>query len=93
MPGRPAARILDPVAHPLPEMLMPGLGSPNVMIGYKPAWRGVLAAAAAATQAAKQTRTQRSRPPRRPLLPLPGRRRRKLPRKPPRLRLRPAWRR
>jgi uncharacterized Zn-binding protein involved in type VI secretion len=53
--GRPAARILDPVAHPLPGMLTPGPGSPNVLIGSKPAWRGVLAAAAAAIQAAKQT--------------------------------------
>jgi uncharacterized Zn-binding protein involved in type VI secretion len=55
MPGRPAARILDPVAHPLPGMLTPGPGSPNVTIGYKLAWRGVLAAAAAAIQSAKQT--------------------------------------
>jgi uncharacterized Zn-binding protein involved in type VI secretion len=40
-PGRPAARIGDPVAHPSPEVLTPGLGSPNVFIGKKPAWRGV----------------------------------------------------
>lgn len=50
---RMAARILDPVIHPLPGMLQPGPGSFNVMIGGKPAWRGVPAAAAAAIQAAK----------------------------------------
>ena|SRR5581483_1907486 len=54
MPTGPAARILDPVVHPLPPVLQPGPGSPNVIIGYKPAWRGVLAAVAAALQAAKQ---------------------------------------
>lgn len=54
MPKGPAARILDPVLHPLPGMLQPGPGSMNVLIGNKPAWRGVPAAAAAAIQAAKQ---------------------------------------
>ncbi|MFC5394714.1 PAAR domain-containing protein [Bosea vestrisii] len=53
--GRPAARILDPVIHPLPGMLQPGPGSFNVIIGSKPAWRGVPAAAAAAIQSAKAT--------------------------------------
>ncbi|GLS42235.1 PAAR domain-containing protein [Methylobacterium brachythecii] len=53
MPKGPAARILDPVAHPLPPILQPGPGSPNVLIGSLPAWRGVPAAAAAAIQAAK----------------------------------------
>jgi uncharacterized Zn-binding protein involved in type VI secretion len=53
MPKGPAARILDPVAHPLPPVLQPGPGSCNVMIGSLPAWRGVSAAAAAAIQAAK----------------------------------------
>lgn len=53
--GRPAARILDPVIHPLPGMLTPGPGSFNVVIGSKPAWRGVPAAAAAAIQSAKAT--------------------------------------
>ncbi|MCO5093523.1 PAAR domain-containing protein [Bosea sp. (in: a-proteobacteria)] len=53
MPTGPAARILDPVLHPLPGMLMPGPGSMNVFIGSLPAWRGVSAAAAAAIQAAK----------------------------------------
>ncbi len=55
MPGRPAARILDLVAHPAPGVLTPGPGSINVIIGGKPAWRGVTAAAAAAIQAAKAT--------------------------------------
>ncbi len=53
MPTGPAARILDPVIHPLPGVLQPGPGSLNVLIGNKPAWRGVTAAAAAAIQAAK----------------------------------------
>ena len=55
MPKGPAARTLDPVVHPLPGMLTPGPGSVNVIIGGKPAWRGVTAAAAAAIQAAKAT--------------------------------------
>ncbi|WP_248309420.1 PAAR domain-containing protein [Bosea sp. Tri-44] len=51
--GRPAARILDPVIHPLPGVLQPGPGSFNVIIGGKLAWRGVPAGAAAAIQSAK----------------------------------------
>ncbi len=54
MPGKPAARVTDNVAHPAPPVLGPGPGSPNVFIGKLPAWRGVPAAAAAALQAAKQ---------------------------------------
>ncbi|HSI88204.1 MAG TPA: PAAR domain-containing protein [Pyrinomonadaceae bacterium] len=54
MPTGPAARILDNVAHPLPPVLTPGPGSPTVLIGFLPAWRGIPAAAAAALQAAKQ---------------------------------------
>jgi len=54
MPGKPAARITDPVSHPLPPVLGPGPGSPTVLIGYLPAWRGVPAAAAAALQSAKK---------------------------------------
>ena len=42
----------DPTAHGTP--LSPGPGSPNVMIGMKPAWRGVPTAAAQALKAAKQ---------------------------------------
>jgi hypothetical protein len=49
-----AARVTDPVIHPLPPVLSPGPGSVNVLIGFLPAWRGVPAAAAAALQAAKQ---------------------------------------
>ena len=54
MPTGPAARITDNVMHPLPPVLTPGPGSLNVLIGFLPAWRGVLAAVAAAMQAAKQ---------------------------------------
>lgn len=53
--SRPAARITDAVAHPLPPVLTGGPGSPNVLIGSLPAWRGILAAAAVALQSAKQT--------------------------------------
>ena len=55
MPRGPAARILDPVVHPLPGMLLPGPGSLNVITGGKLQWRGVPAAAAAAIGAAKAT--------------------------------------
>ncbi|MBK7708613.1 MAG: PAAR domain-containing protein [Acidobacteria bacterium] len=54
MPTGPAARITDNVVHPLPPVLTPGPGSPNVLIGFLPPWRGIPAAAAAALQAAKQ---------------------------------------
>lgn len=54
MPKGPAARVMDPVLHPLPGMLQPGPGSVNVIVGGMPAWRGVPAAAAAAIQGAKQ---------------------------------------
>lgn len=54
MPGKPAARITDPVIHPLPPVLTGGPGSLNVLIGFLPAWRGIPAAAAAALQSAKQ---------------------------------------
>jgi PAAR motif len=50
----PAARVTDPVAHPLPPILGPGPGSVNVLIGDLPAWRGIPAGAAASLQAAKQ---------------------------------------
>lgn len=50
----PAARLGDPVSHPLPPLLSPGPGSPNVFIGFQPAWRGVPAAIAGVLQAAKQ---------------------------------------
>ena len=37
MPKGPAARVTDPVIHPLPGILQPGPGSPNVLIGSLPA--------------------------------------------------------
>ena len=49
----PAARIADNVAHPLPPVLTGGPTAITVIIGYRPAWRGVNPAAAAALQAAK----------------------------------------
>ena len=36
-----AARVTDPVQHPLPPVLNPGPGSMNTFIGNLPAWRGV----------------------------------------------------
>ncbi len=44
----------DSVSHPLPPVLGPGPGSTDVMIGNKPAWRGVGGAAAAAIKEAKE---------------------------------------
>ncbi len=54
MPKGPAARITDPVLHPLPPGLTPGPGSPNVLIGSLPAWRAIPTAAAAGVMASKQ---------------------------------------
>lgn len=54
----PAARVADLVSHPAPPALNPGPGSPNVIIGFKPAWRGVLAAVATALQSAKNVSDQ-----------------------------------
>ncbi len=53
MSGKPAARVSDKVSHALPPLLSPGPGSPDVLIGYLPAWRGVPAGTAAALQKAK----------------------------------------
>jgi len=47
-----AARMSDPTAHGAP--LNPGPGSPDVSIGYMPAWRGIPASMAAGLKAAKQ---------------------------------------
>lgn len=52
MPTGPAARLGDPTAHGTP--LSPGPGSPNVLIGFKPAWRAVPAAAGEVLKAAKK---------------------------------------
>ncbi len=49
--------MLDNLIHPLPPVLTPGPGSPNVLIGFLPAWRGVSAAAGAAVQAANLVAT------------------------------------
>lgn len=54
MPQGPAARAsIDTTAHGLPPVLTPGPGSPNVLIGLMPAWRGIPLAAVAALQSAK----------------------------------------
>jgi uncharacterized Zn-binding protein involved in type VI secretion len=53
-----AARVSDIVSHPMPLVLTGGPGSPNVTIGFRPAWRGVLAAVATALQAAKKVSDQ-----------------------------------
>lgn len=54
MPTGPAARATaDTTAHPLPPILSPGPGSPTVLIGFFPAWRGISLAAVAALQSAK----------------------------------------
>ncbi len=53
--GKPAARVLDTPAHGVPPAMAPGPGSLNVLIGSKPAWRGVPSGTAAALQAAKRT--------------------------------------
>ena len=58
MPKGPAARVTDPVLHPLPPVLQPGPGSFNVFIGKLPAWRGIGAAAAVAVQNAKAASDQ-----------------------------------
>lgn len=55
MPQGPAARITDNVAHPLPGVLAGSPGSPNVLIGFLPAWRALPLAAAAALQSAQAT--------------------------------------
>ena len=52
--GQPAARVTDPVLHPLPPVLQPGPGSFKVHIGMLPAGRGLPAAMAAALNAAKK---------------------------------------
>ena len=49
----PAARLSDPVAHPLPPIITGGPTAITVIIGFLPAWRGVNPAVAAAMQAAK----------------------------------------
>jgi uncharacterized Zn-binding protein involved in type VI secretion len=55
MPTGPAARVTDKVVHPLPGVLSPSPGSPTVLIGNLPAWRGLPLAAVAALQSAQST--------------------------------------
>ena len=57
MPQGPAARVTDLVAHPLPPTLLPGPGSVNTIVGFLPAWRGVMLAAVAALQTAQTAAT------------------------------------
>jgi uncharacterized Zn-binding protein involved in type VI secretion len=54
MPQGPAARILDPVAHPLPPVLTGGPPAFTVLIGFQPAWKGVPLAIGAGLQVAQQ---------------------------------------
>lgn len=49
-----AARITDPVAHPLPPVLTGGPTAITVLIGGLLAWRGIGAAGAASLQASKK---------------------------------------
>jgi hypothetical protein len=53
MPQGPAARLTDPVVHPLPPVLT---GNPalTVIIGFMPAWKGIPLSLSAGIQAAKQ---------------------------------------
>jgi uncharacterized Zn-binding protein involved in type VI secretion len=52
--GAFAARTGDPVLHPIPPVLGVGPGSPNVLIGNRPAWRAMPLAAASNLQSAKK---------------------------------------
>ena len=54
MPQGPAARITDPVVHPLPPVLTGGPPAATVMIGFLPAWKGIPLALSAGLQAAQQ---------------------------------------
>jgi uncharacterized Zn-binding protein involved in type VI secretion len=48
----PAARLTDTTGHAMP--LAPGTGSPNIMIGFLPAWRALPTGMGAGLQAAQQ---------------------------------------
>jgi len=54
--GKPAARLGDSTAHGAPLGGI-GIGSMNVLIGNRPAWRGIPLAASAGLQSAKTTST------------------------------------
>lgn len=49
----PAARLADPVLHPLPPVLTGGPTAITVIIGFIPAWRGIGAAIAAGLSSGK----------------------------------------
>ena len=53
----PAARITDNVAHPLPPVLTGGPTAITVIIGMKPAWRGVGGGVAAGITAGNKAAT------------------------------------
>lgn len=55
MPGKPAARLADPVAHPLPPVLVGGPTAVTVLVGGLPAWRAIPTAAVAALQSTQKT--------------------------------------
>jgi len=55
MPQGPAARVTDNVVHPIPGVLVGSPGSPNVLIGFLPAWRALPLAAVAGLQSAQST--------------------------------------
>jgi len=55
MPQGPAARVTDNVVHPMPGVLAGSPGSPNVLIGFLPAWRALPLAAVAGLQSAQST--------------------------------------
>ena len=52
----PAARINDPTSHGVP--LNPGPGSPDVMIGFMPAWRALPAGIGDGLESASETMEQ-----------------------------------
>ncbi|MCK5896410.1 MAG: PAAR domain-containing protein [Cocleimonas sp.] len=54
MAGKPAARLGDNVSHPLPPVLTGVPTSPNILIGFKPVWKGIPAAAAASLKSAQK---------------------------------------
>lgn len=54
MSGKPAARITDPVVHPLPPVLTGGPPASTVLIGMLPAWKGIPPAMGPALQAAQK---------------------------------------
>ncbi len=54
MAGKPAARLGDKVSHSLPPILTGVPTSPNVLIGFRPVWKGVPSTSVNALKAAKK---------------------------------------